>query len=99
MMIKEFCPVPSTMGMGPISITAPPLTPFIFRFESDPSVINTTPKKMMANAAKNNHVAREKVGVIEDSIRAAVGLSLFWHSEHDQWVESKQLLQTALPQS
>lgn len=59
-----------------MSIMAPLLTPFKLRFESDPRVINKTPMKIMANAAKNNHVARENDVVAEDSTAVAVGLSL-----------------------
>jgi hypothetical protein len=71
---NEFCPAPRTIGIGPMSMTAPPLTPF--RFESDPSIINAIPMKMMANAAKNSHIARGKGVTTEGSAAAVVDLSL-----------------------
>jgi hypothetical protein len=81
-----------------MSIMAPPLTPFVLRFESDPNVTNMTPTKIMANAPKNNQVIKENLGVTEGPI-GALDFALLPQSEHDQCVESKQLLQITLPQS
>jgi hypothetical protein len=72
-MAREFCPAPRTIGIGPMSMMAPALALLGLRFESDPSVINKTPMKMMAKAAKNNHVASENGEVAEDATGLAVG--------------------------
>ena len=56
---KEYCPAPRIIGIGPTSITTPLLTLFGLRLESEPTVISKIPMKIMANAAKNNHVATE----------------------------------------
>jgi len=72
---KELCPAPKMIGIGPTIMTAPPL-PFRFRLESDSKVINRTPMKIIANAANNNHMAKEDGPVIGDSASLAVGMIL-----------------------
>jgi hypothetical protein len=42
-----------------MNIIAPPLTLLGLMLESDPTVMSKIPMKIMANAAKNNHVATE----------------------------------------
>jgi hypothetical protein len=67
--------------MGPMRITAPPLTPF--RLETDPSVMSSIPMNMIANAMKNSQVASENE---EPNLIVVVApeFSLAWQSKHDQ---------------
>jgi len=52
-----FCPLPNMIGMGPIRITAPPLTPF--ELEIELNAISSIPRKIATKANKNKRTANE----------------------------------------
>jgi hypothetical protein len=68
--------------MGPMRITAPPLTPF--RLETDPNVMSSIPMNTIANAMKNSQVASENEEPPPVIVVVAPGFNLAWQSKHDQ---------------
>ena len=92
---REYGPVPRTIGIGPISITAPPLK-IPLEPANDPTVISSVPTTIIAKAMKNNQVARENDETACGCARG--GLDFATQLEQDHREGSKQLLQTVWAQ-